>query len=71
MVLVHRDGSHVYVLVHMSVIRHEHEARGWALSLQPLPDTNQPPPFQEGVDLDEHVILHGYKPPTKEARVNE
>jgi hypothetical protein len=62
-VFVHRDGSEVYARAHVCLPTDGdvQDPRGWTLSLIPLPAELRPP-FKPGVDLDDDVVLYGYKP---------
>ena len=70
-VRVHKSGTHSYHLIHIRFHLVQGLLIGCEQSILPLPDdpARPPPPYVEGVDLDEETLLYGYRPPqpTQEA----
>ena len=60
---MHRDGSEIYTRAHVCLPTDsdQEHPRGWTLSVVPLP-SHLMPPFQPGVDLEDDILLYGYKP---------
>ena len=67
-VRIDKSGKETYCIVHLKVRLDQGMFLGGVQSIIPLPDdpSRPPPPFIEGVDLDEETLLYGYRPPNQQ-----
>lgn len=65
LVRIDKSGQETYCIVHLKVRLDQGMFLGGVQSIIPLPDdpSRPPPPFVEGVDLEEETLLYGYRPP--------